>query len=320
MLELRHFRYAVAVAEEGHVTRAAARLGIQQPPLSQQIKALEEMIGAPLFRRLPRGVELTDAGRAFIDRARQVLADADGAMEAARRAARGETGALAIGFTSSAAFHPLVTSVMRGFRLSAPDLSLRLEEGSTTELTAELAAGRLDAAFIRAGSERAAIDRMDELVIEQVDEEEMLLAVPDHHPLSASRAAERIDLADLANETFILYRRPSSQFLYDQIIAACRAAGFSPRIAQEAPKMVSTLSFVAAGLGMSVVPESMARLETSGVTYRRFTQSGRLVAPLYLAFRKDSGGALQRFIEAARQSARSATNVHSPPQAASARP
>ena len=113
MIELRHLRYAVAVAEEGHITRAAARLGIQQPPLSQQIRALEAAIGAPLFRRQPRGVELTAAGRAFVEKARVILRDTDLAVEAARRASRGQEGQLAIGFTSSAACHPVAPGVMR---------------------------------------------------------------------------------------------------------------------------------------------------------------------------------------------------------------
>lgn len=294
MLEIRHLRYAIAVAEEGHMTRAAERLGLQQPPLSQQIKALEALVGSPLFRRLPRGMEMTDAGRAFVDRARQVLADLDATVDAARRAARGETGALAVGFTSSAAFHPLVSSVFRGLRQALPDLALRLEEGATDELTSDLLAGRLDAAFIRSASET-----QSSLVIDHVDTEEMLLAIPDVHPLAhPSQKMRRIELADLCEDVFILYRRPSGQGLYDRIIAACQRAGFSPRIAQEAPKMVSTLSLVAAGLGASIIPESMARLETSGVVYRRFTQSSGLVAPLYLALRRDGqAGALARFVE-----------------------
>jgi len=302
MLEIRHLRYAIAVAEEGHMTRAATRLGIQQPPLSQQIRALETLVGAPLFRRLPRGMEMTDAGRAFVERARQVLVDLDATVEAARRAARGETGALAVGFTSSAAFHPLVSSVFRGLRLALPDLALRLEEGGTEELTGDLLAGRLDAAFIRFAS-----DQHPSLVIEPVDTEEMVLAIPDVHPLARSaQRKRRIELADLAEEVFILYRRPSGQGLYDRIITACQIAGFSPRVAQEAPKMVSTLSLVAAGLGVSIIPDSMARLETSGVVYRRFTAGSGLTAPLFLAVRRDEqAGALSRFVEEVRRNVKS---------------
>src|SRR5262249_9723688 len=115
-MELRHLRYFVAVAEERHVTRAAERLGIQQPPLSQQIQALERELDAPLFRRLPRGVELTPAGHALLGEARAILARADEAVAATQRAARGETGRIGLGFTSSASFHPLVPRAIRTFR------------------------------------------------------------------------------------------------------------------------------------------------------------------------------------------------------------
>ncbi len=309
-MELRHLRYAVTVAEEGHVTRAAERLGIQQPPLSQQIKALEGMLGTPLFRRLPRGVELTDAGAVFVARARQILSDIDDTVTATRRTAKGETGSLSIGYTSSAAFHPLVTSAVRALRLSLPDLSLRLEEATTDELTADLAAGRLDLAFLRGKTESAALS------MERVHEEEMLLALPDVHPLARpvqSSIKPGLDLRDLAGETFIFYRRQNGHGLYDGIIAACHAAGFSPVVAQEAPKVVSTLSLVAAGLGISIIPESMARLETTGIAYRRFREDSGLLAPLYLAWRRDSDRpSLATLVAEVRRRARQLRESHMP--------
>jgi len=299
MIELRHLRYAIAVADEAHLTRAAERLGLQQPPLSQQIKALEQAVGVALFHRQPRGMSLTVAGAVFMARARQILADVDGAVEEAQRAARGETGQLSIGFTTSAAFHPLVTSVVRATRLTAPALKLRLDEGSTTELLADLTAGRLDAAFIRT-TPGAMTELRPLLTVETVDVEDMVLALPDTHPLALYTAKAddaRVVLATLAEETFVLYRRPLAQGLYDRIIAACQAAGFSPRVAQEAPRLVSTLSLVAAGLGVSIIPHSMARLETSGVAYRRFAAGSGLEAPLSLAYRSEAcHGALERFV------------------------
>lgn len=299
MIELRHLRYAIAVADEAHLTRAAERLGLQQPPLSQQIKALEHAVGVALFHRQPRGMSLTVAGEVFMARARQILADVDGAVEEAQRAARGETGQLSIGFTTSAAFHPLVTSVVRATRLTAPALKLRLDEGSTTELLADLTAGRLDAAFIRT-TPGAMTELRPLLTVETVDVEDMVLALPDTHPLAdhiAKADDARVVLAALAEETFVLYRRPLAQGLYDRIIAACQAAGFSPRVAQEAPRLVSTLSLVAAGLGVSIIPHSMARLETSGVAYRRFAAGSGLEAPLSLAYRSEAyHGALERFV------------------------
>lgn len=309
MIELRHLRYAVTVADERHMTRAAQRLGIQQPPLSQQIRTLETLVGAALFRRLPRGVELTEAGRAFTEKARAILQDVDLAIEAARRAARGEQGNLAIGFTSSAAFHPFVASEIRALRLSSPGVTLRIEEGSSGDLIADLMANRLDVAFLR-----SPLEGVVGLATDLIHNEEMLIALPDDHPLAASAARpgrknrnahRRIPLAALAEQTFILYRRPSGPGLYDNIIAACHAAGFSPRVGQEAPKLVSTLSLVAAGLGISIIPQSMARLETNGITYLRFDDSVKLTAPLLLGYRdEEQSGALKVFIEQVKQRVR----------------
>src|ERR1051326_6002146 len=148
-MELRHLRYFVAVAEEGHLTRAAERLGIQQPPLSQQIRALETELEVQLFRRNSRGVELTQAGEALLAEARIVLDRAEHAVLAARRAARGEAGRLGLGFTSSASFHPLVPRIIRDFRKASPLVSMSLEEAGTAELVEGLRAERIDAAFVR---------------------------------------------------------------------------------------------------------------------------------------------------------------------------
>ncbi|MDT3380742.1 LysR family transcriptional regulator [Labrys neptuniae] len=300
MIELRHLRYAVTVADEGHVTRAAERLGIQQPPLSQQIRVLERAVDAPLFQRLPRGVRLTEPGRVLVERARLVLQDVDAALEATKRAARGEQGRLAVGYTTSAAFHPLVSAVMRGLREAAPGIALSLEEGSTGDLIELLRADRLDAAFVRAPAARP-----DGLIVEPLHVEEMLVALPDHHPLAAaSLRRQRLSLGALANETFVLNRRPSGPGLYDDIIAACRAAGFSPMVGQETPRMVSTLSLVSAGLGISIVPASMAKLETNGIVYRRLDGTTGLTAPLYLARRADEPSpSLSKFLDMVRRQA-----------------
>jgi DNA-binding transcriptional LysR family regulator len=305
MIELRHLRYAVTVADEGHMTRAAERLGIQQPPLSQQIGKLEAFVGAALFKRLPRGVELTEAGRTFVERSRLILHDVDLAIEATRRNARGEEGNLAIGFTSSAAFHPLVTSAVRSLGETSPDVALKLEEASTPDLIAALHSGLLDVALVR-----SPVAQSSGLVISKILDEEMLVALPDSHPLAAIEAtAAPIRLSKLANEAFILYRRPSGPGLYDAIIAACLAAGFSPKIKHEAPRLLSTLSLVAAGLGISIIPGSMARLETDGIAYLRLDPQENLIAPLYLAHRDEQpSGALRSFIAIVRRAEEEATD------------
>src|SRR5882672_9908045 len=288
-MELRHLRYFVAVAEERHVTRAAERLGIQQPPLSQQIRALETELEVQLFRRKPRGVELTQAGEALLAEARVILDRVEHATAATRRTARGEAGRIGLGFTSSASFHPLVPRVIRAFREAHPLVALSLEEGGTAELVEGLRAERIDAAFVRSPIGPAA-----KLIVHSVLGEEMVAVLPAGHRLGGGAAASRMPLADLAAETFILYRRPLGPGLYDAIIAACQRAGYSPAIGQEAPRMLATLSLVAAGLGVTLVPSSMRRLRVHGVAYRPLDSAAGLVAPLNLAYRRGESSAVAR--------------------------
>lgn len=296
-VDLRLLRYFLAVAEESHLTKAAARLGIRQPPLSQQIRVLEQELGVTLFHRLPRGMELTESGRALLGDARNIIALVDQAVDGVRRVSLGEAGRLTVGFTGSAAFHPFVPSVIRRFRESAPNVRLELEESSTGELMEAVAEGRVDVAFIRGpyGPDRG-------VVVETVLEEPMLAAFPADHPAVKGRARKRIALSELADESLILYRRHSGPGLYDAIIAACSAAGFSPRIVQEAPRMLSTLSLVAAGLGVSLVPASLRRVNIEGVVYVSMTRPAELRAPLNLTWRDaPMSGAVRKLIDEVRR-------------------
>lgn len=283
------------------MTRAAERLGIQQPPLSMQIRALEQELGVQLFRRHPRGVELTDAGVTFFERARAILEQVEHAFATTRRTARGEQGRVVVGFTSSAPFHPFVPRVIRAYREMSPLVSLVLEESGSSELVQALHSEEIDAAFIR-----SPVADVIGLTVRPLLQEEMLVALPKGHPLAAgARRSEKgknrpapLPLAALANETFILYKRPGAPGLYDTIITACRGAGFSPRVGQEAPRIVSTLNLVAAGLGVSLVPESLRRLQMDGVVYRRVADTSQLIAPLILACRRgENAAAVQRFID-----------------------
>ena len=303
-MELRHLRYFVAVAEEGHVTRAAERLGIQQPPLSQQIRALETELQVQLFHRKPRGVELTQAGEALFAEARAILRQVDHAVTAARRTARGEAGRIALGFTSSASFHRFVPQVIRDYRETHPLVALSLEESGTGELVAALLEDRLDAAFVRSPISTGAGGPAEGIAVHSVLEEAMVAALPAGHALAAGPAAQELALAALAAETFILYRRPLGPGLYDAIIAACQRAGYSPRIGQQAPRMLATLSLVAAGLGVTLVPQSMRPLRVHGVVYRALESGTGLVAPLNLAYRRsENSAAAQRFVALVRRSA-----------------
>lgn len=299
-IDLRLLRYFIAVAEEGHLTKAAQRIGIQQPPLSQQIRALEGELGVTLFNRLPRGMELTESGHALLADARTILSQVDSTVAGVRRIARGELGRIAVGFTESASLHPFVPAVIRAFRDAAPDVTLTVEESSTTDLVAQLSHNRIDIAFIR-----SPVGNVSGITIETMMVEQMIVALPSAHPLVRNKRRKSVALAALAKEVFVLNRRPSGPGLYDTIIAACRAAGFSPRVEQEARKNLSTLSLVAAGLGISIIPASMRHVELESVTYLNIDDAPALSAPLHLAYRdSDQSGAVKRFIGEARKCAK----------------
>jgi DNA-binding transcriptional LysR family regulator len=302
-IELRHLRYFIAVAEEKHVTRAAERLGIQQPPLSQQIRALERALDVQLFRRKPRGVELTDAGSALLVEARAILSHIDRAFATTRRTARGEQGQICVGFTSSTPFHPFVPRIIRAYREAFPLISLTLEEGGTIELIQNLRNERIDAAFIR-----TALASREGLVVNLLFQEAMVVALPQEHALARCAGSDKaLPLKALAGETFIVYRRHTGPGLYDAILSACNQAGFSLRIGQEAPRIVSTLNLVAAGLGISLVPESLQRMHMDGVAFRPLSGAAQPRAPLYLASRRgETSTAVRKFLQLVKRSTHNA--------------
>ncbi|SCW37682.1 DNA-binding transcriptional regulator, LysR family [Rhizobium mongolense subsp. loessense] len=260
-MELRHIRYFLAVAEEGNFTRAATKLGIGQPPLSQQIRDLETEIGAALFHRVPHGAELTAAGEAFLGEAKASLAFAEKAKLAAQRANRGETGKLALGFTASSAFNPVVSATIRRFRARWPEVRLSLTEMNTLALMEKLNRGELDATFMR-----PSLDDPPGVRLKRLDDEPMVVALPANHPLAKS---ERLSLALLSNEPFILFPRLVGLSLFDDVVLACRKAGFELTVAQEAPQISSVVNLVAAELGVSIVPASIAQIRLDGVAYRQ---------------------------------------------------
>ena len=283
MIELKRLNAFVTVVEAGSITRAAELLFIQQPPLTRLLQALEQDFGVPLLQRLPRGVIPTEAGEVLLHEARAVLARAEQLSAAMQRAVLGEQGRIRIGFTSSAALHTFVPALLRRYREIYPSVSTQLEENGSGELLSAVVAGQLDVAFVR-----MRVKDMPELVMEKVLEEPMWVAVPAGHRLAAQPAEQPLKLEDLSNEPFVLYRRRAGQGLYDAILAAYVRAGFSPHIVQEAPRLTSCLSLVGAGLGISIVPESMTRLGGDGVVFLPLAASTQLSAPLYLARREDS--------------------------------
>jgi DNA-binding transcriptional LysR family regulator len=260
-MELRHIRYFLAIAEEKNFTRAAARLGIGQPPLSLQIKDLETEIGAALFHRVPHGAELTEAGQAFFDAVQFLPAQALQAKHAAQRAARGETGQLSLGFTGTAALNPVTPACIRAFRHHYPEVELKLEETNSVALVKGLLEGRLDVAILR-----PAESDPEALKVHKLVDEVLVVALPVSH--AAARGHGGLDLAALKDDSFILTPRSIGTSLHDAVLSACRHAGFEPTRGQPAPQIASILSLVSAELGVSIVPASMRQLNVKGVAYR----------------------------------------------------
>jgi DNA-binding transcriptional LysR family regulator len=260
-VELRHLRYFVAVAEELHVGRAARRLNIAQPPLSRQIRDLERDLGAPLFVRVPRGVELTPAGRAFLPEARLTLAQAERAQRTARRAARGETGRLRVGYVEAATYSTVLPDVLGFFRLHLPSIGLSLFEMDVVQQGEAFRDGRIDVGILHSPPPDA--DRW--LRVEPVYADPLVAALPQSHRLTGRR---RLALADLATDGFVLVPRSSGPTLYDGVIARCSAAGFSPRVVQEAPGWHTLVGLVAAAVGVAFVPRSLGQLPRPGVVFR----------------------------------------------------
>ncbi|ULQ48238.1 LysR family transcriptional regulator [Flagellatimonas centrodinii] len=295
-MELRHLRYFVAVAEAEHFTRAAEALGMAQPPLSQQIRALETELGVDLFHRLPRGVRLTDAGHSLLEDARRLLQEAERAVERTRRVARGERGRLRVGMINSAPFHPLIPGVIREFRRLNPQLALTLDEGPTPDLAAAVREERMDIAFVRPllGDTRG-------LTVETLLDEPMVVALPAAHPLTKR---VRVPLLALSIEPFVLFPRTVGAGLYDAIIRSCLEAGFSPRVVQETSQVTSIVNLVAAGLGVSIVPGSMQQVHTDGVVYRpiRAPAPSARLSVVYRAATPTPQ--LERFIDLTRERAR----------------
>jgi DNA-binding transcriptional LysR family regulator len=303
-MELRHLRYFLMVAEEQHFTRAAERLNMQQPPLSHQIRLLEEELGFELFRRHPKGAALTAGGVVFVQEAQAILRSVEQASARAARAAQGFEGALAIGFTSSAAAHPLIPGIIRAYREAYPGVHLDLSEGNAAELTEGIENGKVNIALLR-----SPVSGPRGVSFLPLIEEEMLLILPVGHPLVAGAVQGEmpvIALKSLADEQFILVRRHGAPGMYSNLLEACENAGFTPKIASEVDRMLTNISLVAAGVGISVVPASMKDFHRDSVVYCRIRNAKpRLVAPITLVSREDSNSPTEKnFLELSKSFAR----------------
>ncbi len=281
----------MAVAEEENITRAAAKLSMQQPPLSQQIKALEEELGVYLFSRVGKRIQLNAAGKLFLSEAREILTQADNAMLKVQRFDLGEEGRMRLGYTSSAALHELTPSIIRAFRAAHPLISLEIEEGAAHDLLCALEEERIDAAFVRSSVEK--YTTLDSIGL---DQEAMVVAVPMQHRL-ATPSDKGLSLSDLKDEPFILYRQVNGSGIKEMLLKLCKEAGFEPHAVQEVHRMMAAIQLVAAGLGISVVPKSLDTIQPKSVVYRPFKPSDSVTVPLNLAFRRNvDAQAIKRFL------------------------
>ncbi len=275
-MDVRHLRYFVVTAEELHFTRAAQRIGIAQPALTYQIKALERELGVRLFDRQPGNVRLTEPGTVFLEEARAMLDNMAKAVQRCQRSAQGVVGRIGVGFTESASFCAVVTTTLHRYRRQYPQVEMTLEENRSVQLMQSLRQGRIDVAFVR-----LPVGMDEDVHFQLLSTEPMVAAVPRRHRLARRKG---LRLQELRDEPFLLYPRATRYGLSDAIVTACEAQGFSPKVVQQAPQISSTINLVASDLGVTIVPACMRSARSDEVRYIPL-QDGGLTASLGLAYR-----------------------------------
>lgn len=293
-MELRTLRYFVALAEELHFGRAAKRLSMTQPPLSQAISALEREVGVCLFARTRRRVMLTHAGAAFLDEARATLARASHAVELARRAERGEVGRLSVGYLAATAF-TLLPLVLRDFRRAFPDVTLELRELTLPQLIEGLLRSDIDVALLRPPVAFA------ELATETILVERFVLALPTRHALCA---LHRVSARRLTMEPFVMFPRQPGLVFHDLVMDFFLRAGFRPRVVQEANQTHTVVGLVSAGIGVALVPASTQTIGLAGVTYRPLREATPHATTALGWRRADPSPVVAAFLDVARTAAK----------------
>ncbi len=287
-MELRHLRYFIAVAEELHFSRAAERLHIAQPPLSQQIQQLEAQLGVELFhRKTKRQVQLTEAGQVFLQEAYQLLAQLQKAIEVTQKIGRGEKGQLRIGFTSLVTYN-LLPVILRQFREQFPEVELILQELTTTEQERSLQENRIHVGFAHPPLEDNTLNQ------KCIQQETLIVALAETHFLAEQ---EKISVRSLVNENFIMFPRHLGSGLYDQIVSLCQQGNFSPKVTQEAIQMQTIIGLVSAGMGIAIVPSSLQNLQRTGVVYRSFEEKTPLVETAIVWREEDMAPVLREFLQ-----------------------
>lgn len=291
---MRRLRYFVAVAEEASFNRAARRLHMSQPPLSNQIKQLEGELGVTLFERTSRGVRVTEAGELLLEESRRIFTQIDQTVRVVRRVGNGEVGRLTLGFVPSASDEAL-PPILDAFRERYPEVELFLREMRPNLIVQRLHDKQIDAGLLYLPLEDSALE------VECVLREPLVLALPENHPLAKT---ERVELQKLAGEPFILPRRYTMMpGLHGQVMEACRQAGFSPDAVQEDVWLMQTIvGLVAGGIGVALVPDSLRNLRRKGVAYRAVSGLSPTVELGVVWRREDQSPVLGSFLDVAKRS------------------
>ena len=290
-MDIRQLRYFVAVAEELNFSRAARRLHMSQPPLSQQVKAIEDELGTALLERNRRSVRLTEPGRLFLQQARSILAQLDSAGDEVRRAARGEAGQIRIAFTGSVPMFEPFPRFIQTFRERFPAVRVEMGHMSSGAQIQAIADRRIDVGFLRPSPQFAP---GPEIAVGRIWEDDLMAVLPSTHRLARAKGGVR--MADLADEPFILFPRGIGCGLYDHVMGLCSQAGFAPRVVQEAREGVTILALIAAGTGISILPDTYRNASVPGVVHRPIA-SAASGSRLLLAWRAgDATPLLGRFL------------------------
>lgn len=293
-MELRHLRYFIAVAEELNFSRAAERLHIAQPPLSQQIQALEKELGVQLFDRNRRPLQLTLAGQTFLESARLAVTQLEQAVRSTQRVYRGELGCLTVGFTSSIA-NSVLSDILRAFRERNPDVKLVWRELATYPQIQGLRDRYIDVGFFHLSN---GCINDDDLSFMTILSEPLIVVLPETHPLAAK---SQVPLQALAQEDFVLPTRQLVFGLSEQIYSLCHQAGFVPKVTQEATFMLSILGLVAGGIGVALLPANAQNLQRKGVVYKPIKGQTPTVQMAVVWRRDDSSVILGKFLEVTKE-------------------
>jgi DNA-binding transcriptional LysR family regulator len=263
-VDLRHLRYFLQVSESLHFGRAAEILGISQPPLSQQIKRLEHILGYPLFERTTRGVKLTRVGQYFSERARKIVGMLQDDIDRVRRLAGGETGVLTIGVSTCSVMLSKLPKAIKRYRSLYPDVEFRIREVSMVDQFRSLRNGELDLGFMRDGKP------CDGLSLVTIERRPFIAILPTGHSLAARKTLRP---SDLRNEQFVLFPRELGSGTYDRITACCSADGFWPKVGMEVPQWPNIIQLIASGLGVCLAPACVGEFSMAGVEYKKLRSS-----------------------------------------------